>query len=177
MKNSFWIFVLFASAIWIILNTGFDYMADKAFTWSLLLSNIPGGLFMGITFALITKFAKIDPHKRITFELGPEETLIKESGAVKTSKNDRLEGKLGLTDKRIVFKGDRYDTRKVQLSFDLEQIHNLRTSNPWIFVKNEIRFDYTDGSAQRFAVDDTDSWMKAIERQRTNPPVLQAGLL
>ena len=172
MKNSFWKSVLFTAVFWTIFMLGSKYVEYKTITLDMLWKQLPGAIILGIVCALSQKFVYLNPHKRLVFELEPHEILIKEDGTIRTTKKDRLEGKLGLTDKRIIFKGDRYDTRKIQLAFDLENIRNLRAVSPWMIVKNEIRFDYSDGTTHRFAVDDVDSWLKAIERQRNAPQLI-----
>ena len=81
---------------------------------------------MGITWALIMKWMSGDPYKHVKLILEVDETVVKEGGANLMTGNKGEGGKLAVTNRRLLFKGQRYDTRDFQFVIEYDKIENIR---------------------------------------------------
>ncbi len=123
---------------------------------------------MGISWALIMKWMSGDPYKHVKLKLESEETVVKEGGANLIPVNKGEGGKLAVTNRRLLFKGQRYDTRDFQFVIEFDKIESIRTHKSWKLLKNELHIAMTDGTTFRFAVDHPVQWLSAIEGQMSS---------
>lgn len=120
---------------------------------------------MGITWALIMKWMSGDPYKHVKLKLELDEIVVKEGGANLMTGMQGEGGKLAVTNRRILFKGQRYDTRDFQFVIEFDKIESIRIHKSWKLLKNELQIAMTDCTTYRFAVDHPVQWLSAIEGQ------------
>ena len=120
---------------------------------------------MGISWALIMKWMSGDPYKHVKLKLESEETVVKEGGANLIPVNKGEGGKLAVTNRRLLFKGQRYDTKDFQFVIEYDKIESIRIYKSWKLLKNELHITMVDATKHRFAVDNTVQWLNAIEGQ------------
>lgn len=120
---------------------------------------------MGITWALIMKWMSGDPYKHVKLKLELDEIVVKEGGANLMTGMQGEGGKLAVTNRRILFKGERYDTRDFQFVIEFDKIESIRIHKSWKLLKNELQIAMTDCTTYRFAVDHPVQWLSAIEGQ------------
>ncbi|MBP6680024.1 MAG: hypothetical protein KA166_02465 [Saprospiraceae bacterium] len=168
MKNSFLRMALGSAVLWAIIWIGIKSAENNGFTTTILWASIGRGLFMGISWALIMKWMSGDPYKHVKLKLESEETVVKEGGANLIPVNKGEGGKLAVTNRRLLFKGQRYDTRDFQFVIEFDKIESIRTHKSWKLLKNELHIAMTDGTTFRFAVDHPVQWLSAIEGQMSS---------
>ncbi|MBK8831341.1 MAG: hypothetical protein IPN60_10875 [Saprospiraceae bacterium] len=168
MKNSFLRMALGSAVLWAIIWIGIKSAENNGFTTTILWASIGRGLFMGISWALIMKWMSGDPYKHVKLKLESEETVVKEGGANLMTVNKGEGGKLAVTNRRLLFKGQRYDTRDFQFVIEFDKIESIRTHKSWKLLKNELHIAMTDGTTFRFAVDHPVQWLSAIEGQMSS---------
>ena len=152
-----------SAVLWAIVWIGIKSAENNGFTTTILWASIGRGLFMGITWALIMKWMSGDPYKHVKLKLESEETVVKEGGANLIPVNKGEGGKLAVTNRRLLFKGQRYDTRDFQFVIEFDKIESIRTHKSWKLLKNELHITMLDATKHRFAVDNPDQWLNAIE--------------
>ena len=157
-----------SAVLWAIIWIGIKSAENNGFTTTILWASIGRGLFMGISWALIMKWMSGDPYKHVKLKLESEETVVKEGGANLIPVNKGEGGKLAVTNRRLLFKGQRYDTRDFQFVIEFDKIESIRTHKPWKLLKNELHIAMTDGTTFRFAVDHPVQWLSAIEGQMSS---------
>ena len=165
MKNSFLRMALGSAVLWAIIWIGIKSAENNGFTTTILWASIGRGLFMGISWALIMKWMSGDPYKHVKLKLESEETVVKEGGSNLMTGNKGEGGKLAVTSRRLLFKGQRYDTRDFQFVIEFDKIENIRIHKSWKLLKNELHITMLDATKHRFAVDNPDQWLNAIEGQ------------
>lgn len=163
MKNNFLRMALGSAVLWAIVWIGIKSAENNGFTTTILWASIGRGLFMGISWALIMKWMSGDPYKHVKLKLEADETVVKEGGANLIPVNKGEGGKLAITNKRLLFKGQRYDTRDFQMVIEYDKIENIRIHKSWKLLKNELHITMLDATKHRFAVDNPDQWLNAIE--------------
>ena len=168
MKNSFLRMALGSAVLWAIIWIGIKSAENNGFTTTILWASIGRGLFMGISWALIMKWMSGDPYKHVKLKLESEETVVKEGGANLIPVNKGEGGKLAVTNRRLLFKGQRYDTKDFQFVIEYDKIESIRTHKSWKLLKNELHIAMTDGTTFRFAVDHPVQWLSAIEGQMSS---------
>lgn len=168
MKNSFLRMALGSAVLWAIIWIGIKSAENNGFTTTILWASIGRGLFMGISWALIMKWMSGDPYKHVKLKLESEETVVKEGGANLIPVNKGEGGKLAVTNRRLLFKGQRYDTRDFQFVIEFDKIESIRTHKSWKLLKNELHIAMIDGTTFRFAVDHPVQWLSAIEGQMSS---------
>ena len=168
MKNSFLRMALGSAVLWAIIWIGIKSAENNGFTTTILWASIGRGLFMGISWALIMKWMSGDPYKHVKLKLESEETVVKEGGANLIPVNKGEGGKLAVTNRRLLFKGQRYDTRDFQFVIEFDKIESIRIHKSWKLLKNELHIAMTDGTTFRFAVDHPVQWLSAIEGQMSS---------
>ncbi len=157
-----------SAVLWAIIWIGIKSAENNGFTTTILWASIGRGLFMGISWALIMKWMSGDPYKHVKLKLESEETVVKEGGANLIPVNKGEGGKLAVTNRRLLFKGQRYDTRDFQFVIEFDKIESIRTHKSWKLLKNELHIAMTDGTTFRFAVDHPVQWLSAIEGQMSS---------
>ena len=157
-----------SAVLWAIIWIGIKSAENNGFTTTILWASIGRGLFMGISWALIMKWMSGDPYKHVKLKLESEETVVKEGGANLIPVNKGEGGKLAVTNKRLLFKGQRYDTRDFQFVIEFDKIESIRTHKSWKLLKNQLHIAMTDGTTFRFAVDHPVQWLSAIEGQMSS---------
>ena len=165
MKNNFLKLALVFAVVWTICWVGIKSAENNGFTITILWTSAGRGLFMGITWALIMKWMSGDPYKHVKLILEVDETVVKEGGANLMTGNKGEGGKLAITNRRLLFKGQRYDTRDFQFVIEYDKIENIRIYKSWKLLKNELHITMLDATKHRFAVDNPDQWLNAIEGQ------------
>ena len=168
MKNNFLRMALGSAVLWAIVWIGIKSAENNGFTTTILWASIGRGLFMGISWALIMKWMSGDPYKHVKLKLESEETVVKEGGTNLIPVNKGEGGKLAVTNRRLLFKGQRYDTRDFQFVIEFDKIESIRTHKSWKLLKNELHIAMTDGTTFRFAVDHPVQWLSAIEGQMSS---------
>ena len=168
MKNNFLKLALVFAVVWTICWVGIKSAENNGFTTTILWASIGRGLFMGISWALIMKWMSGDPYKHVKLKLESEETVVKEGGANLIPVNKGEGGKHAVTNRRLLFKGQRYDTRDFQFVIEFDKIESIRTHKSWKLLKNELHIAMTDGTTFRFAVDHPVQWLSAIEGQMSS---------
>lgn len=166
MKNSFLktalLFTFFMTA-WM---TFFKSMEGGGFSLDSLLHGFLSGACSGLFYGLIIKYTPIFAYKNLKLTLDPGELVIKVGGASHLTHSKFVNGKLAVTQGRLIFRLQKYGKDTQQLSFDYDQMENIRAVKSWLLLKNEVRFDYPAGTTQRFGVDDPHLWVQEIENQR-----------
>lgn len=165
MKNSFLRLALGSAILWAIFWMGIKSAENDGFTTTILWTSLVRGLFFGISWALIMKLMKGDPHKHVKLQLEADEAVIMEGGANLMTGMKGEGGKLAVTSRRLLFKGQRYDTRDFQLVMEYDKIDNIRIDKSWKLLKNELHITMVDGTRHRFAVDKAGQWLSAVEGQ------------
>lgn len=168
MKNNFLIIAFVSGIFWAISWIGIKSAENNGFTIEILWSSALQGLFMGIFWAISMKVLSGDPYKHVRLKLETDETVMKEGGANLMAGNKGEGGKLAVTNKRLLFKGQRYDTRDFQFVIEFDKIENIRIHKSWKLLKNEMQIAMTDGNNYRFAVDHPVQWLSAIEGQMSS---------
>lgn len=168
MKNSFLKLAISYAVLGTIIWIGIKSAENDGFTNTILWTSIVRGLFMGISWALIMKWMSGDPYKHVKLKMESDETIVKEGGANLMSGNKGEGGKLAVTSTRLLFKGQRYDTRDFQFVFEFDKMESIRIHKSWKLLKNELHITLVDGTKHKFAVDKPVQWLSAIEGQMTS---------
>jgi hypothetical protein len=175
MKNSFLKLALLHAVLWAVIWVGIKSAENNGFTTSILWTSLASGLVMGVSWALLMKWMTGDPFKHVKLKLESNETIVKEGGANLMTGKMMEGGKLAVTNRRLMFKGQRYDTRDFQFVFEFDKIENIRIHKSWKLLKNELHIDLVDGSKHRFSLDHPDQWLSSIEGQMTSAGNLHFG--
>lgn len=154
-----------SAILWAIFWTGIRSAENDGFTTTILWTSVVRGIFFGISWALIMKLINGDPYKHVKLKLEADESVIQEGGANLMTGMKGEGGKLAVTSSRLLFKGQRYDTRDFQLVMEYDKIENIRIHKSWKLLKNELHITMVDGTGHRFAVDKAVQWLSAIEGQ------------
>ena len=166
MKNSFWKTVFWFTFFMTAWMTFFKSMEGGGFSLDSLLHGFFSGACSGLFYGLIIKYTPVYSFKNLRLTLDPGELSVKEGGASHLMDRKLVNGKLAVTTGRLLFRLQKYGKDAQQLSFDLDQMENIRAVKSWLLLKNEIHFDYPAGTTQKFAVDDPQLWVQEIENQR-----------
>lgn len=156
--------VLF-SLVWTTVMILLKSMEHGGPTWEIVFHEALFGLFMGFFYSLIIRYSSGRTYKEVNIELDKEEALIKDGGANRWTGNNPEGGRLVLTDRRLIFRAQQYNTQYYQLSFELQELCNIQVTKSWLLLKNELRFEVADGTLFRFAVDNPNRWLHAIHNQ------------
>lgn len=166
INNSFWKTILVFIIPYLIIMMIFKTMERGGFELSDLADVLIPGIFSGVIMAWLFKHSPSNQYKNLRLNLEPGESTIMEGGASYINGTAGEAGKLVLTPGRLVFRAQKYDTQFEQLSFDLNQIVNIRSVKSWLLLKNELQFQYPNTTTHRFAVDDPQQWVISIEMQK-----------
>ena len=168
MKNSFIKLAILYAALTSIFWIGIKSAENDGFTMEILWKSVLQGLLMGILWAIAMKMLSGDPYKHVKLKLESDETVEREGGANLMTGKKMEGGKFAVTNKRLLFKGQRYDTRDFQFVFEFDKIESIHIHKSWKLLKDELHITMLDGTRHRFSLDKADQWFSAIEGQMTS---------
>jgi hypothetical protein len=107
-------------------------------------------------------------YKFLKIELAQNERLIFDSLAIHSKRPFSSEGKLFLTDKRLVFRPGKFNIRKKEISlnlFDLSDFNKYKTFGFFNgrFANSGIVVQTQRPSKEKFIVESADSWIEHIK--------------
>jgi GRAM domain len=122
------------------------------------------GLFMGILFPIIVEILTKRILEKNIISIEKDENLVYESGSTLKCKSFSAGGKLILTNKRIAFKPNKLNSKKVFVEILLNEITTVEPKNTLGFIHN-IFIVKTKNEELKFYVgeNDRDTWVTKIK--------------
>lgn len=151
---------------WTIIMIIFNLIIKEEPALRIIVSTVIGGLVAGLLFAWIMQYTAKRLFKKIIVETEDNETIIKEGGANHFKGKEGVEGKLVLTDKRLIFKSHKFNIQNHQNTFELGQIEKLRATKTLKFLENGLALELTSNDRHKFIVDEPTDWIKKIINQK-----------
>lgn len=119
-----------------------------------------GGLLYGW---LMNKFSTSKMVTNSTkIETAPGEVIVFEGAANHFKGIEGVSGKLYLTDKKLVFKSHKLNIQNHELSIILRDIQKAGGFKPLNITDNGLLIDMSDGSTEKFVVENRDKWITTI---------------
>ena len=133
-----------------------------------LIGVIIGSLLFGTMFTIFILFFTRWQMKKITIDVEPGETFVREAGANRILNVEGVGGKLVLTDRRLIFKSHKVNIQVHQFSVPLNDIQSAEAGKTVGFLKNVLMVYLKDGSRNKFIVFEPDEWVSAINSRANN---------
>lgn len=117
--------------------TVFGYLMGEKFNVKLFVFHATFfGLFMGVVFPIIVEILTKRILKKNVINIEKDEIPIYESGSTLKSKSFSAGGKLIVTNKRIAFKPNKLNSKKVFVEIPLNEITTIEPKNTLGFIHN-----------------------------------------
>jgi hypothetical protein len=129
-----------------------------------IITGLVTGAVAGLLYALVTGwFAKSGfVAKSTKIVTGPGESIVFESPANYFKGKKGVDGKLYLTNKRLIFKSHKVNIQNHQVVIDLTDIKEVGRYKTSGMVNNGLIVSTIHNTDERFVVDEADAWEKHL---------------
>lgn len=162
--------------------------ASSKFLKVTLLTGIPFGLFMGISWSVIygskspaiagsiagilfgVSMGVFVNYQKKKFETErpsfPGEDLVKEGGANHFRNIEAVGGWIYLTDQRLLFRSHSMNVQRHELTIPLLEISEAKPCMTFGIIPNGLEIKTIDGKTEKFVVEDRKDWAKKIQETK-----------
>jgi hypothetical protein len=119
--------------------------------------------FLAYISYLFAKRLSHNLYKMTRIDLNIEEKIIKDGGATHVIGRRISGGRLILTDKRLIFKSHKNNSKIYLESFYLNRIDKVHTTKTLNILLNGIKFEYEKILTVRFFLNEPESWVNVIQ--------------
>jgi hypothetical protein len=107
-------------------------------------------------------------YKMTDIELAQDEELIKNGEATHFIGRQWAGGRLALTDKRLIFKTHKNNSKIYQVSFELSRLKKVNAIKTLNLIMNGLLLELEDNTSVRFIVEEPNKWVDMIQKQKTH---------
>jgi hypothetical protein len=131
----------------------------------LLVLSIAIGAVQFVSILYIKKLA-IRLCKMTDIELAQDEELIKDGGATHLIGRHLAGGRLVLTNKRLIFKTHKNNSKIYQESFELSKMKKVYATKTLNLLMNVLRLELEDRPRVKFIVEKPNKWVEVIQENK-----------
>ena len=155
----------------VMLLTGIPFGLFMGISWSLLYGSKSGvvmggiaGILFGVSMGAFVNYQK----KKFQMEAPslPGEDIVKQGGANHFKSYEAVGGWIYLTDQRLLFRSHSMNVQRHELTIPLQEISEAKPCMTFGIIPNGLEIKTIDGKTERFVVEDRKDWAKKIQERR-----------